>query len=296
MSPQPLEADFGIEIDFQSGTDAPSRVFKAMTALIDAFQIIDRELANSVAKIEPVLLLEDIETGSIKTWLKTQLESLDDQSLKSGEWKKVLGIFLVRAKYIIIDYLSDKATISSKGELEELQGKLLEAAKQTDILSIPTYRPMPLEHVADSIRMISLATQPLKESDLARYLSSEGNIDFNLSFRIKAESFDAFIVREIITNQTTLILKVKKPDFLGDSRWEFRHENHAMEVGMADFEWLQRFRQRAIVLRPGDAIKALVETSVKYSFEGEVIGTTHTILKVLEIISVENASQDDLFS
>ncbi len=76
MSPRPAEADFGIEINFQPGSDAPARVFKAMTALIETFESIDRELVNSVAKIQPVLLLEDIEAGSVKTWLRTQLESL----------------------------------------------------------------------------------------------------------------------------------------------------------------------------------------------------------------------------
>jgi hypothetical protein len=73
MSPKPLDSDFGIEIDFQPGTDAPSRVFKTITALIEAFQIVDRQLAESVARIEPVLLLENIEAGSIIVWLRNKL-------------------------------------------------------------------------------------------------------------------------------------------------------------------------------------------------------------------------------
>src|SRR6202047_5478333 len=111
MCPRPVEADFGIEIGFKPGSDAPSRVFRTMTALIEAFETVDRELVNSVARVQPVLLLEDIEVGSIKTWLRTQLEALDDQALKSGEWKKVLGIYLVKAKYIIIDFLKGRSTI-----------------------------------------------------------------------------------------------------------------------------------------------------------------------------------------
>jgi hypothetical protein len=127
----------GIEIDFQPGSDAPARVFKTMTALIEAFESIDKELVTSVARIQPVLFLENIEAGSIKAWLRTQLESLDDQSLKSGDWKKVVGAFLVRAKYMLVDFLQEHSTITSKSEIEALQIKILEAAKETGVLGIP---------------------------------------------------------------------------------------------------------------------------------------------------------------
>ncbi len=295
MSPRPAEADFGIEIDFQPGSDAPSRVFRAMTALIEAFETVDRELVNSIARVQPILLLEDIEAGSIKTWLRTQLESLDDQVLKSGDWKKLVGIYLVKAKYIVIDFLGGRSTISSKDEIEVLQSRLLRAAEETNVLAIPTYRPIPIDRVADSIRLIGQATQALKQTDAAKFLSEQGNADFNLGFSINPESFDALITRETITNKSVMILKVKKPDFLGESMWEFKYENRTIEAKFLDLVWLQRFRERAVTLQPGDAIKALVETEVRYSFEGDVIFSMHKILEVHEIISVEGFPQSGLF-
>ena len=203
MSPRPSEADFGIEIGFQPGSDAPSRVFRAMTSIIEAFETVDKELVNSVAHVQPVLLLEDIEAGSIKTWLRIQLEAVDDEALKSGEWKKVVGAYLVRAKYIIIDFLKERSTIRNFGEIETLQQALFEAAKQTNALRIPTYRPIPLPVVAESVRLIGQATQPLKPSDSALYLTDGGNIDFNLGF--SPESFG-----------TT-------PSFARDRRWGRLH-------------------------------------------------------------------------
>jgi len=295
MSPRPAEADFGIEIGFQPGSDAPSRVFRTMTALIETFESVDRELVNSVAKIQPVLLLEDIEAGSIKTWLRTQLESLDDQALKSGEWKKVVGIFLVKAKYIMIDFLQEHSTITNKGEIEALQAQILRAAEETNVLAIPTYRPIPVERVADAIRLIGEATRPLKASDSAKYLSDAGNANFNLTFSISPEAFDELVTRETITNQSTMILKVKKPDFLGESMWEFKYENRTIEAKVLDLDWLQKFRERTVTLQPGDAIKALVETEVRYSFEGEVIYSLYKILAIHKVISVEGFPQNGLF-
>ena len=92
-----------------------------------------------------------------------------------------------------------------------------------------------------------------------------------------------------------MILKVKKPDFLGESMWEFKHENRIIEAKVLDEVWLEKFRHRSIVLKPGDAIKALVESEVNYSFEGDVVFTSHKIIKVEELISFERGIQNTLF-
>jgi hypothetical protein len=61
MTPHPADADFRIEIDFQPRSDAPSRVFRTMTAVIEAFETVDRERVSYVVQVYPVLLLENIE-------------------------------------------------------------------------------------------------------------------------------------------------------------------------------------------------------------------------------------------
>lgn len=79
-------ADFAIQVDFPPGSPDPARVFRSMTQLIDAFQRLDRELVRTIdLSIEPVLLLEDVEAGRVKTWLRAVLESVDDTALKEGD-------------------------------------------------------------------------------------------------------------------------------------------------------------------------------------------------------------------
>jgi hypothetical protein len=220
---------------------------------------------------------------------------LDDDALKSGEWKRVVGAYLVRAKYIVIDFLKEHSTITTKDELEDLRQKLLEAAKETDVLYIPTYRPLPVSAVAKSIRLIKSATQPLAKGDSAQFLSDVGNVYFNLDLSIASESFLDLVTREIISNRTTMILKVKKPDFLGESMWQFRFEDHPIEAKVLDSEWLRKFKDRSVILRPGDAIKAVVESEVRYGFDGDVVSNSYKIIEVLEIIAVDQPTQEGLF-
>ncbi|MGI9073562.1 MAG: hypothetical protein ACR2JB_20150 [Bryobacteraceae bacterium] len=67
-------------------------------------------------------------------------------------------MYLVLGKKILIDYLNNRTTIGSRAELEVLQGELLNAAMETDVLRIPTYRPPPPLEIANAIRLIAEST------------------------------------------------------------------------------------------------------------------------------------------
>jgi hypothetical protein len=237
--------DFGIELNYQPFSEAPSRIFKAMSALIDSFQEIDHDLVQSIStRIHPILLLEDIESGSLRAWLRNTLEMADDEALKSGEWKKVVGSYLVKAKRVIIDFLGERSTVTSPAEIGELQQRLVEVATATDVLRIPAYRPLPPDRIANSIRRLAEAVSPLQEGDSASYLSEGDARLINLTFNLSPESIEALLVRETYTNTATMILKVKKPDFLGESMWEFRYEGRVIPVKITDSVLAQSVQRR----------------------------------------------------
>ena len=66
--------------------------------LIESFEEIDKILVTSISsRIKPVLLLENIEAG-LRSWMAEILESVDDDAIKSLDWKKFVGSYLVKAK------------------------------------------------------------------------------------------------------------------------------------------------------------------------------------------------------
>jgi hypothetical protein len=68
------KADFCLEIQFQKDSENPSRIFRAMSELIETMQFLDQALIKSIdSKIQPIMLLEDIESGSVRTWLSMTL-------------------------------------------------------------------------------------------------------------------------------------------------------------------------------------------------------------------------------
>jgi len=289
--------EFGIQINFTPHSDAPSRVFKVMTALIDSFQEIDVFLAGSIAVgLKPATLLEDIQAGSLRVWLRNILLSVDDESLKSGEWKKVVGAYLVKAKRIMINWTDGRTTVAAESDVMELRQQLLDAAAQTDVLRIPTYTPIASNEVVRSIQLIVDAIKPLTADDSASYLSAEPTINFNASFQVVPDALTDLLVKEVITSNAPMILVIKRPDFLGDARWEFRHERRVFEAKVSDPGWLARFRGGAEVIHPGDALRTIVRTTVRYGFDGEVVDSQHEIVKVDGVIHTIRPSQGHFFS
>jgi hypothetical protein len=150
--------DFGIEIDFDRDSLDPARIFRAMSGLIDSFQQLDRSLAGSIdVSIQPVLMLEDIEAGSLKAWLRSALLSADDQALKSGEWKRIVGNYLVKAKYIVLRFLEDKQKLSDREDIARLQREIVAVAEETEVRWIPAYNPVPLPKLLGSIQSVNEA-------------------------------------------------------------------------------------------------------------------------------------------
>jgi hypothetical protein len=296
VTPLP-DADFCIEIDYVKGSPNPSRVFRAMSDLIEALQSVDSTLCEPLSsKLEPVLLLEDIEIGSVRTWLAQKIEGIPDQALESGDYKKVVGSYLVKGKYAVVDFLNKKTEIRSAADIEPLEREILELGKDAYVSQLlPTYHTVSRQRLLNDVNKINQALEPLTEGDKVSYIANDGKTTgFNLALSIAPETIDDLLTREAITSRLVMILKVKRPDFLGESKWEFRYDKKPFIAKVADEQWLADYRAGKETLIPGDALKAEVESTVKYGFEGDVVDTQHTILKVIEIIRPEPLEQGSL--
>lgn len=286
------KADFCLEIRYKKDSENPSRVFHTMSGLIDSFQDIDRHLVKSIdVNIEPVLMLEDIDIGSIKVWLSNRLKAIPDDSLYNLDWKPIIGQYLVKAKYIIIDFLEGKTTITNIAEIKPLIEKIFKAAEQTEVRHLPPYiRPEPRD-LLNSIKDISSSLSYLTEGDSASYLTEEKEAKFNMGFKLAPESIEELLAQETLSAESELILKVKKPDYLSESMWDFRHGDKIIQVSVLDSEWLEKFQSRKIVVRPGDSIRGIIRTSHRYDYNGELIATHYDLIKVVDVIEAPENQQ-----
>src|SRR5690606_39765163 len=100
---------------------SPSLVFHSMGELIDAFSQLDQVLAGIVAEgSRAEIVLDEVTGGSIRSKLRSVIADIPDDALKDGEWKKVLGHFLVRGKHVLLEWLKENPEIT---QLEQVRDR-----------------------------------------------------------------------------------------------------------------------------------------------------------------------------
>ena len=287
------DADFAFYIDYDASSGSASRVFKATHDFIVACEKLDQGLVGSIdSNIETILMIEDVEASSLKTFFKNVLKSTDDQALKDMDWKPAVGKYLVRAKYMVLQWIDDDDAPKSLPDLKENIRKL---AEETDVRHLPDYAPVATETLVNAISNFDAVKGNLLPSDKMSLSSDEGTREFNVSLRVNIEDIESLAVRETIDNpETIMLLAVKKPDFLGDSQWEFKHGKKLIKARVADETWISDFRLRKFDVRPGDALRCVVVVSYDYGFEGELLRERYVVVSVKEKLD-NQYKQADLF-
>lgn len=286
------DAVFCVSIEYNVGTPDPGRVFRSMARLISAFSALDAALESSVGlKGAPTILLEDIQAGSLKAWLRNGLEAIDDEALADLSIKRAIGGFLVRGKRRLLEALKENPRLETREDVRRIQSVVATVAEESGVGRLPMYTPPSTDRLLRAASHVSEAVAELAPDDSAKYVTDEGSVEISRAFATTKEQIESVLTRESRSSTGEMILKVKKPDYLGTSMWEFRHGDHNWAARIEDVEWLQRFQSRQVDVRPGDSLRAIVRTDVRYGYQNEVVSEHRTLLQVLETLPLERDGQ-----
>lgn len=284
-----------IRIEFERGTGDPTRVFRAMAGLIESTQLLDSHLALSIgANVRTSLILQDVEAASLKAMLKTVIEEIPDEAVKAGDVKKVIGHFLCKAKHKILDWCSERDSIKDRKEVKQLESEILALAEQSDIKLLPAYASLETATLLSDINSIKGALECLENKDVATFKSSLGTSDYNPTLTVSEDVVRELITREIIATEGERILKVKKPDYLGNSQWGFKYSGHMIEAKVLHVEWLNRFQKNQEPVLPGDSLRVILREQVSYGYDNEIVHTDYEVVQVIEIIRGLRLVQDSM--
>ena len=133
--------------------------------------------------------------------------------------------------------------------------------------------------------------QQLASGDRALLVSGDVKSLVPFAFRLTDSQIERLLTKAVTEATNDLVLVVKRPDYLGSSRWKFRLGDHPIEAKITDEAWLRRFQAGLIPLRPGDALVAKVLTAISHGFEGNVVRTRYFVIEVRSIQRVDDEPQ-----
>ncbi|MHB1630287.1 MAG: hypothetical protein ACYCVB_18275 [Bacilli bacterium] len=190
-----------------------------------------------------------------------------------------------QSKILDVKKLEEASSLTDPELLENIQNELLEEAVRTQVRGLPGHAPMSRTRLAAHIAEITSSLNYLGDGDSATYESpTTGIVPFNRALRVESGELTELLTTRRVTNDDEMIFKVKKPDFLGESMWEFRHEGHPIEAKIADAIWLTQFHENGAGVLPGGALRALVRIELSHDMENEALPTRYTVLQVREVL------------
>ena len=290
-------SDFGFNIDYKKGSGPAKRVFGATHRFLEASEKCSAVLLDSIGiTIEPVFVIEDITAGSLKTRFKIFWEEKGKEVVESGDVKKVVGLLISSAIELIMRRTNNK---ESQVELKPLRDDLYELANQGDVGRLRLVKSIPYSSLIEIIRDYESIKELLEEGDRAELvLPDNRRVAVDQSVVTDIGKLHEEATREtVIQPASTMILIVRKPDYLASSQWIFRHEGRNLPATIEDDAWIARFHNRDIDVRPGDALKCRVRVEVSYGYHSEVLSTKHSVEKIEAVLEkgIDPGNQKQLF-
>lgn len=252
-----------------------------MALFIDSVSQIDRDLANAVAPtFEATARLDAIEAASLKALIQSIVRWVEGDALLITPTSNVGG-FITRARERILVYVSGHGTVEGPQEITVLQNELGAIARENGVDQFVTYTPLQAKDLLQGMSRLGEATIALADKDVVEYESERVKLRMDHKFSIAPERIEELITARTEEATFTESLIVKKPDYLGLSMWELRHGGKTIEASIDDREWLTRFQERRVDLKPGDAIRAVVHVIIRYGLDGRVVSERYNVIKVI---------------
>lgn len=284
---------FSLTIAYDPLVESPGRLLRSAANFSDAFGTFDAAFAAAIdPNIETAIALLGIEQGSIRAWFASLIRSVDDEAIRDLDWKKLIGAYLVRAKYRALEWLEDD---HPSKKIIDLQAIIVEEARNTDALLIPAYHQPSRALLLEGLRRAQLAKDGLMDADAVTFEGGGQRISLEPERRLDLSQISDVEIQSTERHQLhRASLKVKKPDLLGHSQWQLKFHDRTVPSAIEDRGWLSRFQAREVTLRPGDALICDGELTRYFDRSGTPVSERVEVTKV-HGVEYQAPAQDDMF-
>jgi hypothetical protein len=283
-----FEYQYDIKLDYEAGKSDPYKIFMAYSEAIRSFKRIDSLLCKSLNYANSCRqTLENVQPGSIIARIKAQLEYPEDELFEPlGYAQKEVQQYMTKSTEIIFNSLNN-GKIETENQIEDIQEKIVAAAKETAIGSSFSFSAPRVSEIVDALKEVSESSSFLSENESLSYTSDNTHISIPTKIEVDVKKIETEMKKTIITTKRRLILKIKMLYLIGNAQWEFKLGKQNIKAKILDNDWINSFQNKMIILFPGDALEVGVEISEEYDKYGNLIDTEHTIEKVYNIIHGE---------
>jgi hypothetical protein len=282
-----LFQDYEIKLDFVPGDNTPENLFIAFANAIKYFKKIDKMLAKTIAHDYDVSSsLLEVTSGSLRGFFRAKVENKETElhaQVPTNDLEAKIKEYLHNGRKVITQGLFDFDENNNEN-INHLVEEIEKVADDTGISEEPFFTP-PAKNTIETIIAAAQDVGEILDDKTSIFYSAENEASIELPRKIKMDT--SLFVEEIsktIPNTQELILKIKKPDYLGDSKWEMKHGNSKLICKIEDDIWIEKFKSKRVFAFPGDSLRCNVRIINEYDSKLNLIKSEYFIVEVLDVI------------
>lgn len=284
---QIIEHEYEIKLDFEPGNNNPENLYKAMISAFKYLQESDDILSRTLSKENKVTMsLMSIKEGSLRNFIRTRTEC-PEQELQTNDQdlEQRVKKYFMEGKKAITQGLLAMDQITDEKQLQNIITSIKQAAIDANVISEPFYTLPSVEEIKDLAIVAEESANSLDSNSKITYIE-EGQkpIELPKKLSVSKELLSDVDERKTVNSERMIVLKVKKPDFLGDSRWEMKHGSHRIVCKITDDKWIDKFKNKEVLVFPGDSLECRVILIEEYNVKGDLIKTEYIIMEVINVI------------
>lgn len=276
---------FELKLEFNKDTEDPSRLFRSFADLIDSIKELDTTLAKTInTSVSSKIYLDDIEKGSLIGKLWNHLVINEDNKLDDNYTsEEIINDFIDESRSKSLEFIeSGKSQVA---DLENLVNEIDVIAKEKGLANTFNYAKPEILDLAKNLNEINDAVNKLEDDEkfIVKNAKNKTEVITKGTDKINIEDVERALTTEEINSESIIYYKIKRPDFLGDSQWEFKHGTKTLKVKILHENWLEDFHKGNIIVVPGDSLKVKIKQNFKYNKNGYLISEKTEIIEVIEI-------------
>jgi hypothetical protein len=283
------EDQFLFGVDFEKSSGDPSRVFQSMAEITSAVQVFQIKVARVVAgDIDSSLVLSDVEKGSLVAKFFAKILGFDKRINRQEKWDVDFLDLITFSMEAVVEVFSGDEKVVTFDEISAVCEKIEEKAKNIGGALIDVGRLPPSDVVDFGVKMARAASVLSANDDI--YFSSR-EVSLKVSKYIpldEAQALEILTVKVETKVDPNATLKIKKPDYLGRSKWSvvYMRTGRTIDVKIDHIDWLESFQRNDLgeTISPGDCISAVLEVRCGFDRNGEITFEDYVVNNVNDIL------------
>ena len=184
----------------------------------------------------------------------------------------------------------ESGDVTESAVIEAETQAINDLAKQTQLQYVPAYQPFTPKALITSVLGLVNAGRILQVSDKVIYRATGQEVEISRTVSFAPNILEKYLTPDPERQRQTAVVVIKKPDYLGDSQWELRLDGRTIRAHILDRDWLTSFRKRHFEIKPGDALRVILDISLGRS---EIISFGELHYEVVEVLGIVPGAADD---